>query len=135
MQNISFYPGQHVTLKSGGPVMMVNGISDDGLTIACLWFDLQLSPEICMEDFSVTVLQPYSRQTLQSDERIEISEGSVVRLRSDGPLMTVQSVRESGDTRSVYCVWFDDKNRKSSSSSALFHPHVLVQLMPFPIDK
>jgi len=130
MQNIGFYPGQHVILKSGGPVMMVNGISDCGLIVTCVWFDLQLSPEICMEDFSVTVLKPHSSQTLPPDQRIEITEGSVVRLRTNGPLMTVQFVRESGDSRSVYCVWFDEKNRKSSSSSALVHPHVLVQFMP-----
>lgn len=126
MQKIRFYPGQQVILKSGGPLMTVNGISDDGLTIACRWFDTQLSPEICMEDFAVTLLQPYSRQSLESDQIIEIEEGSVVRLRSDGPLMTVQFVRESGYTRSAYCVWFDEKNRKNSSSSALVHPHALT---------
>ncbi|MFM5296371.1 YodC family protein [Aeromonas veronii] len=126
MQNIRFYPGQHVILKSGGPLMTVNGISDDGLTVECRWFDLQLSPEVCTEDFAATVLQPYTRQSLQPDQIIEIEEGSVVRLRSDGPLMTVQFARESGYTRSVCCVWFDEKNRKNSSSSALFHPHSLV---------
>lgn len=127
MQNkVSVYPGQQVMLKSGGPIMTVNEVSEDGKSVACRWFDLALTPDICHEEFSVSVLIACSDQTLHPDDRIGLEDSSVVRLRSGGPLMTVQFVRESGDTRQSCCVWFDEKNRRHTSSSALLHPHAVV---------
>ncbi|MBO0407452.1 DUF2158 domain-containing protein [Aeromonas hydrophila] len=125
---VSVYPGQQVMLKSGGPIMTVNELSEDGKSVDCCWFNLALTPEICHEEFSVSVLIACAEQTLHPGDRIGLMESSVVRLRSGGPLMTVQFVRESGDTRQSYCVWFDEKNRKQISSSALLHPHAVVAI-------
>lgn len=53
----------------------------------------------------------------------EIANGSVVVLKSGGPLMTVLNVvsRGNGDS-TVICVWFD---QNGSYKSEQFSPHLL----------
>lgn len=126
--DVQFYPGQQVILKSGGPIMTVHEVSfsSNGTSVACRWFDLNLTPEVCHEDFSTTILRVMARQEVGPTDKIVLSAGTVVQLRSGGPLMTVQSVNESGDTRRCFCVWFDERNRKTTTSSMTFHPHAVV---------
>jgi len=46
--------------------------------------------------------------------------GDTVKMKSGGPLMTVDSFSDDGD---VWCEWFDDKNEPQGRS---FKPHMLV---------
>ena len=39
----------------------------------------------------------------------DLKVGDVVRLKSGGPKMTVEDIREGGD---IYCCWFDDNAKK-----------------------
>ncbi|WP_421324700.1 DUF2158 domain-containing protein [Aeromonas veronii] len=126
--DVQFYPGQQVILKSGGPIMTVHAVSPNGTSVACRWFDINLTPEACYEDFSTSVLRVLDIQGVGPTDKIALSEGAVVQLRSGGPLMTVQSVKESGDTRRCVCIWFDERNRKTTSSSITFHPHAVVEI-------
>lgn len=42
--------------------------------------------------------------------------GNTVRLKSGGPLMTIESVETIGDKTIVHCVWFDhDHNERRES--------------------
>lgn len=53
----------------------------------------------------------------------EIVNGSVVQLKSGGPLMTVLSIVERGQSESaVICVWFD---QNGSYKNEKFSPHLL----------
>lgn len=101
MENVSFYPGQLVVLRSGGPIMTVNAIYNNGSTVAsCRWF----ASEVCSEDFYVSVLKPHTSQSLQPHENTELSVGDVVYLRSDGsPAMTIESIRDDVISREVSC--------------------------------
>lgn len=124
--DVNFYPGQLVILRSGGPLMTVNSILNNGEIIQCNWFDLNLRPEVCCEEFYASVLKPHGGQSLKPDGKVVLSEGDVVLLRSGGPAMTVLYVKDNEYHREAGCIWFDEQNRKASSSSTQFHPNALV---------
>lgn len=42
----------------------------------------------------------------------EFHEGDTVRLKSGGPLMTIQSIYKSDGQDWAEVVWFDDKNKQ-----------------------
>lgn len=48
----------------------------------------------------------------------EIKKGDTVRLKSGGPLMTVQSIADN----EASCTWFDDKNNRKEG---IFDPATL----------
>jgi len=53
----------------------------------------------------------------------EFKKGDTVRLKSGGPLMTVTNYGESSyEGIKVWCVWFDEKNKKIEST---FDPEAL----------
>jgi len=49
-------------------------------------------------------------------------EGDVVRLKSGGPAMTVERVKDKQGIKSIRCSWFDG----SKKMDALFHPDALM---------
>ena len=122
--DVSFYPGQLVLLRSGGPVMTVNNIYYNGQhVVRCHWF----ASEVCTEDFCASVLKPHTTQSLQPDEKVELSVGDVVYLRSDGsPAMTIESIRDDDSCKAVNCVWFDKTNPRKSLSAS-FHPNTVYR--------
>lgn len=54
-----------------------------------------------------------------------IGRGCIVKLKSDGPMMTVKSISEIGDTghSRVYTVWFDNTGKEHNSD---FHSDCLL---------
>ncbi|MGA8221158.1 MAG: DUF2158 domain-containing protein [Candidatus Acidiferrales bacterium] len=40
----------------------------------------------------------------------EIKQGTMVKLKAGGPLMTVNFLENLGDTEEAACTWFDDKH-------------------------
>jgi uncharacterized protein YodC (DUF2158 family) len=44
--------------------------------------------------------------------------GKTVRLKSGGPLMTVESVETVGGKAMVHCVWFDNEHNERRASYA-----------------
>ncbi|WP_425892667.1 DUF2158 domain-containing protein [Aeromonas veronii] len=124
INDVNFYPGQLVVLRSGSPVMTINSIYNNGENVAsCRWF----ASEACSEDFYVSVLKPHTVQSLQPHENMEFSVGDVVHLRSDGsPAMTIESIRDDDSRKEVNCIWFDKTNPRKSSSAS-FHPNALYK--------
>lgn len=53
----------------------------------------------------------------------EYQKGDLVRLKSGGPLMTVESIEED----QVYCVWFDEEDKPQGDD---FHPDQLTPAEP-----
>lgn len=49
-----------------------------------------------------------SHQTMAEDNTFK--PGDVVRLKSGGPLMTVELAHQSGGRHIVNCIWFSDPN-------------------------
>jgi uncharacterized protein YodC (DUF2158 family) len=49
----------------------------------------------------------------------EIKEGVVVQLISGGPKMMVKSVGDHYGTLSVWCEWFDEKNKPQEARFSL----------------
>ncbi|MFM4924891.1 DUF2158 domain-containing protein [Aeromonas dhakensis] len=124
-EDVSFYPGQQVVLKSGGPVMTVNYVSRKDGFVDCIWFDLEFGPERYHTRFSCDVLVPFRDQTLSSDSALqELRVGDVVKLRSGGPLMTIEIVKANGYESKTSCLWFD--RRAMTPFSYGFHPNALV---------
>jgi uncharacterized protein YodC (DUF2158 family) len=60
---------------------------------------------------------------------IEFKEGDVVRLKSGGPIMTVEKIGEGPYTKEsrVWCQWFDDKKQLQEKD---FAPNVLQRHIP-----
>lgn len=58
---------------------------------------------------------------------MEFEPGDLVRLRSGGPLMTVESVgeRSYGLGLAVWCVWFEATGNKQVAKRETFPPIVL----------
>ena len=50
--------------------------------------------------------------------------GDVVRLKSGGPLMTVQQATYADN---IMCTWFDENNKRLSEG---FHPRTLQNVAP-----
>jgi uncharacterized protein YodC (DUF2158 family) len=46
---------------------------------------------------------------------IEVKAGSIVKLKSGGPKMTVEAVLFDGSGLCVQCTWFDDTKRISQA--------------------
>jgi uncharacterized protein YodC (DUF2158 family) len=65
------------------------------------------------------------------DTRVEIKVGDVVRLKSGGPLMTIDehSNKVNGHHEKFTCVWFVDNKRESG----LFAPQSIT-LVDTPVD-
>lgn len=123
--DVSFYPGQQVVLKSGGPIMTVNHVFRKDAVIDCIWFDLDFGPERYHARLSGDVLVPFQDQTLSNGNVLqEVHVGNVVRLRSGGPSMTVEFVKANGFETKTSCLWFD--RRAMTPFSAGFHPNALV---------
>ena len=57
-----------------------------------------------------------------SDPKFQV--GDVVRLKSGGPLMTVQQATYAD---SIMCTWFGEDNRRMSEG---FHPRTLQRIVP-----
>ena len=55
-----------------------------------------------------------SEQSEETDEGKTFTVGDLVKLKSDGPIMTVEKVR--GD--SITCVWFDGKKAQDRKFAA-----------------
>ncbi|GEO80969.1 YodC family protein [Pararhodospirillum oryzae] len=63
---------------------------------------------------------------------MEFKPGDVVRLKSGGPAMTVESVGDhymTGET-GVTCVWFEKVGNKSNNKRERFSPVVLEHFKP-----
>ncbi|WP_081043459.1 DUF2158 domain-containing protein [Aeromonas veronii] len=117
-----FYRGQVVALKSGGPEMTVDEVRDEDGCTTCVWFHSESSSELLSGMFYAETLH-----LIGSDHPdAEFVPGQIVQLRSTGPLMTVESVRNDGYTNHVTCIWFGDRGRASTLSSANVHPNSLV---------
>ncbi len=58
---------------------------------------------------------------------MEFKPGDIVRLKSGGPAMTVESVGQDG----INCVWFDGKRRLAKP----FVPQTLTAAEPSPPEK
>jgi uncharacterized protein YodC (DUF2158 family) len=61
-----------------------------------------------------------------SDVRFNV--GDVVRLKSGGPLMTVQQATYADN---IMCTWFGENNRRMSEG---FHPRTLRHMGPEAIN-
>ena len=49
----------------------------------------------------------------------EIKPGNVVKVKSGGPNMTVSAISDNLGTETVWCSWFDDKNKNQSGTFPL----------------
>jgi uncharacterized protein YodC (DUF2158 family) len=58
---------------------------------------------------------------------MEFKPGDIVRLKSGGPAMTVESMGDDG----INCVWFDGKRRQAKR----FVPQTLTTAEPSPPEK
>lgn len=55
---------------------------------------------------------------------MDFKAGDVVKLKSGGPLMTVDSVGNYSGVKKVLCVWFENSNRYTN----LFVPESLLKI-------
>lgn len=120
--NTHFHRGQVVVLKSGGPEMTIDAVREQDGCATCVWFHSESSSELLSGTF-----HPETLRLIPVEHKDEpFSKGQTVQLRSSGPLMTVQSVRNDEFRNQVTCIWFGDYGRSSTLSSAEVHPHSLV---------
>ncbi|WP_434664358.1 DUF2158 domain-containing protein [Aeromonas sp. NJAU223] len=123
--NVTFYPGQQVVLRSGGPIMTVTHVSRKDGYVDCIWFDSKFGPNRYHTRLSGAVLVPLQVQAILNDGALqEVHVGDVVQLHSGGPSMTVDSVHVDGVTPKTVCLWFDP--REMAPLSAGFHPNALA---------
>jgi len=59
---------------------------------------------------------------------VQFQVGDVVRLKSGGPLMTVQQATYADN---IMCTWFGENNRRMSEG---FHPRTLRHMGPEAIN-
>lgn len=139
-------PGSVVRLKSGGPLMTVTRVIAGGAACALLNesgsgiikdFPLEAlslvegtEPESMASkilaserDRLKTAIEKYEKaldKLLKKDSEREFKEGDVVRLKSGGPAMTIESIAPEGNH---VCVWFLGKEslRGSFSKASLKH--------------
>ncbi len=117
-----FYPGQLVWLNSGSYNMTVNEVSSKGYAI-CVWFENDKNPMRYEKKLPLCVLSSLSVQEEDFDPRVgNFQVGDVVSLRSGGPLMTIQLIRNFN----AVCVWFDMELREVMPFSGSFNLAALV---------
>ncbi|MGT2453881.1 YodC family protein [Cupriavidus basilensis] len=61
---------------------------------------------------------------------MEFSAGDQVRLKSGGPVMTVEQVGERLGEPMVFCVWFEKAGSRQQSQRDAFPPVVLQTAQP-----
>ncbi|WP_323891718.1 DUF2158 domain-containing protein [Aeromonas caviae] len=117
-----FYPGQLVQLRSGSSTMTVNQIDPASNYVSCVWFDYEKSPELNEKRLAACVLEPLKVQTFSPNQSAEtLQEGDVVKLRSGGPLITIQAIRKDD----AVCIWFDMALREIMPCSGNIHLNAL----------
>lgn len=117
-----FYPGQLVWLKSGSSSMTVNEMSSKGQA-TCVWFDYDRSPQRYEKKLPLHVLSSLPVPVNDFDPCIgAFKAGDVVSLRSGGPLMTIETIRDFN----AECLWFDLELRESMPLSGIFCLAALV---------
>jgi uncharacterized protein YodC (DUF2158 family) len=117
-----FYPGQLVWLKSGSSSMTVSEISSKDQA-TCVWFDYDKSPLRYEKKLPLHVLASLNVPVEDFDPRVgDFKVGDVVSLRSGGPLMTIQAIRDFN----AECLWFDMELREIMPLSGAFRLAALV---------
>jgi uncharacterized protein YodC (DUF2158 family) len=110
-----FYPGQVVTLSSGGQRMTVRPAVDNSDDVCCSWFNLELGGEPVEWTFQSNVLRLEENQEPCGHSPTRFEPGQVVQLRSGGPSMVVLSVQRADGMSHVSCIWLDKGNRNPLS--------------------
>ncbi|MCS3833239.1 uncharacterized protein YodC (DUF2158 family) [Aeromonas veronii] len=117
-----FYPGQLVWLKSGSSSMTVNEVSSKDQA-TCIWFDYDQSPLRYEKKLPFHVLSSLPVPAEDFAPRVgDFKVGDVVSLRSGGPLMTIEVIREFN----AECLWFDMELREIMPLSGTFCLAALV---------
>jgi uncharacterized protein YodC (DUF2158 family) len=124
-----FYPGQVVTLSSGGQRMTIKPTVDDSDDVCCTWFNLELGGEPVEWAFPSNVLRLEENQEPHGYAPTRFEPGQVVQLRSSGPSMTVLSVQRANGMSLVSCIWFDKGNRNPLSVSFPSETLIAVQVV------
>ncbi|MGY3895756.1 DUF2158 domain-containing protein [Aeromonas enterica] len=119
-----FYPGQVVTLSSGGQRMTVKPTVDDSDEVYCTWFNLELGGEPVEWAFPSHVLRLEENQEPHGYAPTRFEPGQVAQLRSGGPSMTVLGVQRANGMSHVTCIWLDKDNR--NPLSVLFPSETLI---------
>lgn len=108
-----FYPGQVVTLCSGGQRMTVKPTDDeDNLEACCIWINAELGGPPVEHSFPRNVLKLEEGQNQYGYERKRFNPGQVVQLRSGEPKMTVLSSQSLAGLLLVSCIWHDKESRE-----------------------
>ncbi|MNE34596.1 hypothetical protein D3C80_1283240 [compost metagenome] len=115
----SFYPGQVVKLSGGGYPMTVKPADEDdkGADTCCVWFNSDLGGEPMEWTFPTRILKLQEDQDQYGHLRTHFEPGEVVKLRSDGPSMTVQSRQNLVGVTLVFCIWHDKESREPLTAS------------------
>ncbi len=113
-----FYPGQAVTLSSGGLRMTVKPTDDDDtLEACCVWFNPELGGLPVEWSFPRSVLKLEEGQNQYGYDRTRFTPGQVVQLRSGEPSMTVLNSQTNAGVLHVSCIWHDKKSREPLMAS------------------
>ncbi|TNJ08970.1 DUF2158 domain-containing protein [Aeromonas veronii] len=115
MNDLFFYPGEVVQLKSGGQRMTVDSTRENtehGDDVCCVWFNQDLGGEPVKDYFHPRVLKLLTeRNVYDAHQQFRPLVGQSVTLCSGGPAMTISRIELSFDTRMVSCIWFDEHNK------------------------
>ncbi len=120
----NFQRGNVVEFSSGQCDMTIEMVDpfQEG-DIPCVWFNMTLGGLPNRTAFNRNILKP---KEFSNPQQIilpgELKVGDVVKLRSDGPLMTIMRIQGSD----FVCIWFDQNQRGPLCDT--FSSHTLVKV-------
>lgn len=124
--DVRFSVGHVVGLPSGGPNMVVSSIRGEAGDVVCVWFHAPESAELLERTFYAETLCLNYGEPAAGYPEVQLHPGQMVRLRSGGPDMTVEYVKDDGYSKRVSCIWFAHPNLAQTPSTAIFNQNTLV---------
>lgn len=124
--DVRFSVGHVVCLPSGGPDMVVSSIRGDAGDVTCVWFHSSESEELLERTFFAETLRLNYGEPETGHPEVQLQPGQIVRLRSGGPFMTVEYIKNDGYSKRASCIWFAHRNLAQTPSSAMFNQNTLV---------